>query len=432
MVASFDSATVLHAANAAALRGRAFPHLGHGSVAGAAVRLGGRLPWPLLRRVYTRFGASEGIRPDRLGDVDNRVVAQALADAYPQRRYPAVMVGSSNGALAHLAAAMQVPWLPDTTLLPVRRRGDPDRPVDAMRFGEQVASPLLERNPDVTLHHMHDQVQDELMVARMTYFRLKWRRLPDAYADALSAYLQPGAPVLLVQDGSTWPVTRINERHVFQTGAQGGRLAQDYLDDPHTPVPDDTVPEAEWGADPGFADSLEHWCAQHGHPLVRIAYTGPQAPAHPVATVMREWYRSRGEPADRLLVPSFILGDPWTAINTATVPFWSFFAVQPSLDALEAHLAASDPYRTVDILLFQHGVHSSGIAEPEQWEATVRRHGGQSRLVGLDPARFPHDIASLGRYGPVLQDVPRARHAWSPLPLRTALDGLERAGLPAR
>lgn len=50
MIAFFDSATVLHAGLAAALHGRAFPHLGHGAALGAAVRAAGRLPWPLLVR----------------------------------------------------------------------------------------------------------------------------------------------------------------------------------------------------------------------------------------------------------------------------------------------------------------------------------------------------------------------------------------------
>lgn len=178
VVASFDSATVLHAGLAAALRGEPFPHLGHGAVAAAAVRVGGKLPWPLLRSMYTRIGASEGIDPRRLGEVDMSTVADWLTGGYPQRRYPAALVGSSNGALAHLAAALQVPWLPGTVLVPVARTGDPHRPDEALRFGERFAAPLLERNGDVALHHMHDQVQDELMVARMTYFRMKWQELP--------------------------------------------------------------------------------------------------------------------------------------------------------------------------------------------------------------------------------------------------------------
>jgi hypothetical protein len=429
VVASFDSATVLHGGLAAALRGQPFPHLGNSASAAAAIRIGGRLPWPILRRLYTRIGASEGIDPQRLADVDMTAVAQCLADGYPQRRYPAALVGSSNGALTHLAAALQVPWLPGTVLVPVARRGDPQRPVDALRFGERFAPGLLDTNPDVVLHHMHDQAQDKLMVARMTYFRTKWRELPEAYARFLSDCLTPGAPVILVEDVSCWPVVRVGDRHVFQTGAQGGLHPQQYLRRAHTPQADDEAPEAEWGADPDFGTALSTWCSAHGHPLVKLSYSGPQVPAHAVATVMRAWYAGRGEPADRLLVPSFILGDPWRTINAATVPFWTFFAVQPALQALEAHLEASAPYRMVDVLLFQHGVRSEGIAYPDQWLAAARRHGATARLLAVDRSRFPHDIASLGRYGRALADLPPARQPWSPLDAGEAIQGLRTAGL---
>jgi hypothetical protein len=40
------------------------------------------------------------------------------------------------------------------------------------------------------------------MVARLTYFRTKWRTLPDAYACFLIG-LAPDAPVVLVEDTST-------------------------------------------------------------------------------------------------------------------------------------------------------------------------------------------------------------------------------------
>ena len=428
VVASFDSATVLHAGLAAALRGSPFPHLGHGPVAAAAIRTGGRLPWPVLRHLYTRIGAAEGIDPRRLGAVDLAAVARWLADGYPRRRYPAIMIGSSNGALAHLAAAMQVPWLPGTVLVPVSRTGDPERPADALGFGRTVAPRLLDANPDVVLHHMHDQVQDRLMVAQMSYFRTKWHTLPPAYAQFLSAQLAPGAPVILVEDESRWPVVRVAERHVFQAGAQGGLEPQDYLQRGHTPTPDDQAAEAEWGADPGLGVSVAAWCAGHGHPLIRLRYPGPQAPAHGVATTMRRWYAARGEPADRLLVPSFVLGDPWRTINAAATPYWTFFSVRAALDAFESHLERSAPYRFVDILQFQHGVRSSGIATPEQWTAAARRNGAQPTLLALDPRRFPHDIATMGRYGRALADLPAATRPWSPLPVDEAMGALRAAG----
>ncbi len=306
---------------------------------------------------------------------------------------------------------------------------DPQRPVDALRFGERHAPALLAANPDVVLHHMHDQVQDELMVARMTYFRTKWRELPAAYARYLSDCLPPGAPVLLVEDRSSWPVVRVGDRHVFQPGAQGGCRPDDYLRRPHTPEPDDEAPEAEWGAEPGLGEAVRRWCAAHDHPLIRIGYPDPQAPAHGVATVMRAWYRERGEPADRLLVSSFVLADPWRTINSGAVPFWTFFSVQPALRAFAEHLDAAEAYRWIDILLFQHGVRSTGIATPAEWLDAARDTGAEARLPGQDPRRFPHDIGSLGRYGPALAALPAARSAWTPLDVDVALRGLARAGV---
>jgi hypothetical protein len=96
------------------------------------------------------------------------MVAKSFAERYPSRRYPAILFGATNGALTHLAAAMQVPWLPDTVLVPVAHVGDTDRPDEAMEFGRSAAPALLDRNPDVVLHHMHDQLQDVLMAERMS------------------------------------------------------------------------------------------------------------------------------------------------------------------------------------------------------------------------------------------------------------------------
>jgi hypothetical protein len=71
--------------------------------------------------------------------------AASFVDAYPGCRYPAVMVGSSNGALTNLAVAARVPWLPDTVLGPVA--GAHDRPDDVLAFGASVVATLLRRNP---------------------------------------------------------------------------------------------------------------------------------------------------------------------------------------------------------------------------------------------------------------------------------------------
>ena len=429
VVASFDSASVLHAATAAALEGQPFGNLGSSALPGLAVRAAGRLPWAVLRSVYTRIGASEGINPWRLADVDLAAVANSFAERFQKRRYPAILLGSSNGALTHLAAAMQVPWLPNTVLVPVAHVGDPDRPDEAMEFGRSVAPALLDRNNDIVLHHMHDQLQDVLMAERMSYFRVKWRRLPAAYANFIDNHLAADGRVVLINDQSTWPVTRIGPRHVFQAGGRGGARPEEYLERRYAPAPNDEVAESEWGLDADFCDEVRAWCGQRGHRYAEISYDGPQAPAAAVATAMRDWYRARGESADRLVVPCFILGDPWQTVCAAATPFWTHFAVQPALQALDAYLDEAEPYSDVNVFLFEHGTNSPGIATPDEFAEVINKHGARAHFDGLEPERFPHDIGTLGRYGRVFDQLPRARKPWSALPIGDALRGLAESGV---
>ena len=424
VVASFDSASVLHAATVASLEHRAFPHLGNPGALALLARIGGRLPWPLLSRIYARIGGAEGIEADRLGEVDTGAIAEAFASAYRGSRYPAAFVGASNGALTHLAAAMGAPWLPGTVLVPVKRVADPARPDLALSFGREVVPAFLRSNPRAVVHQMHDDAQDELMVSRMTYLRPKFGALPEAYRRFLHERLRPGAPVFVVEDTSSWPVTRVGDRHVFQVGGRGGLTPEQYLDRPHAPAPDSVAREAEWGGDPDFTAELISAAEAAGHPVVHLRYDGPQVLAHPVASLLREWTRRRGGAADRLLVPSFVLGDPWRTIELGRVPFWTFFPVQPALEALREHLRASEPYASVDILLFEHGADSPGIARPEEWEQAVREVGSEPRLLGLRRRAFPHDIGLLGRYGPVLQREQEAGLPFTPLGAGAAREGL--------
>jgi len=306
----------------------------------------------------------------------------------------------------------------------VHRDADPDRADLALEFGRRFGPRLLEANPDVVLHQMHDAAQDALMVARMTYFRTKWRMLPPAYADFLATRLAPGAPVLLVDDRSRRPVTRVGQRHVFQSGGRGGVTPEEVLRRRDSPPADDESPEAEWGADPEFSDAVAAWCAANGHPCIRITPDGPQEVAHPVAVALREWTRERGGDGNRLIVPSFVLGDPWRTVETGRVPFWTYFPVTDALESLDAHLARAEPYRSVDVLLFQHGAQSPRIMTPEAVTAVVRRHGATPRLVAVDPRRSPHDIGSLARYGPALARVPDAGLPFTPLPVPRAVEAL--------
>lgn len=70
------------------------------------------------------------------GTLRGERVAEWMVSQYPQRRYPAVAIGSSNGALVHLYTALGIPWLPQTFLIPMARWGvHPDEPKQDLEWG---------------------------------------------------------------------------------------------------------------------------------------------------------------------------------------------------------------------------------------------------------------------------------------------------------
>jgi hypothetical protein len=161
-----------------------------------------------------------------------------------------------------------VPWLPQTVLLPVRQRGlDPDDPRRAAGALAGTGRALLDRNPDIVLHHMHDPNQDRLTLRRMAYFRVKRRTLGPAYETFLTEHLQSGGEIIVTECGLRWPVTHLGDRQVVQFGAVGGIPPEEYRtgsdrvtaylrrygasrDRWTAPAPDGEAPEAEWASSP--------------------------------------------------------------------------------------------------------------------------------------------------------------------------------------
>jgi hypothetical protein len=210
-VASFDSASTFHRVLAQHLHGKSSPALGLGPAARAVSGLlpvVNHMPRPVRESLYVWSGWSEAIRPRRAGTVDTDAIAEWACSQYPRRQYPAVLIGSSSGAVAHLAALAGIPWLPQTFLVPVRHhRLDPDDPRAAVAELADARDAFVHANPGVAVHHMHDANQDRLMIRRMGYFRYKYRQLPDAYRTFLREHLAPDGTVVVVDCTERWPTT---------------------------------------------------------------------------------------------------------------------------------------------------------------------------------------------------------------------------------
>jgi hypothetical protein len=350
------------------------------------------------------------------------------------------MIGSSNGANVHLCAALGVPWLPQTFLIPVRQPDvHPDDTIAGMESGREPARRLLDANPDIQLHHMHDANQDRLMLGRMGYFRVKKRTLGPAYEQFLRDHLPPGGTIFLVECERSWPTTRLGDRYIFQHGALGGASEEEFLHGSErveeylerygshkrrwdSPAPDGETPEAEWGFEPALREDVERIAAQRGYTIRRIVFDEPEHFSPLVADLYRWWYRQRQLQPNRLLIESFILLEPHWALRTGSVPFWLKFNMEPSREWIMNYLQRAEPYDDIRLMLFSHGVEAVGLPTIEEWREVLSFARKTGSFVGVDEDAFPMDFATFVRYQTELKNVP-ARY---PMPGMLTLNQLDR------
>ncbi|HEX6357623.1 hypothetical protein [Actinophytocola sp.] len=418
-VASFDSASTFHRVLAQHLHGQGSPALGLGPAARAVSRLlpvVNHAPRAVRESLYIWSGWSEAVQPNRLSTVDTDAIAEWVCSHYPKRKYPAVFIGSSSGALAHLAALAGVPWLPQTFLVPVRHhRLDPDEPVRAMDELAEARDAFVAANPGVAVHHMHDANQDRLMISRMGYFRYKYRNLPAAYAAFLREHLAPGGTVVVTDCTERWPTTTIGPRQVFQHGAVGDATPDEYANgggrvsaflaeqgarrrawDP--PPADGESPEAEWGFDDAILPELTELCRANGFELDRLSFPRADALSGPVAELYRSWYADQGIAANRLLVSSFALIDVHVPLTRGLVPYWTLFGTCAARNTLDDYLGRTEPYDEIHLGLFAHGTCSIGRARIDDWDAVLAHARTTGAYCGVDTAAYPQDFASNGRF----------------------------------
>jgi len=443
-LADFDSASAMLSALGRFLHGRDFPMLGAippwaMSAVKALSSTTNRLPAFLQEQVYIWSGWLEAISSSRLDRISEIDLSRWAVSQYPKRRYPAVAIGSSNGAATHLWAALGIPWLPQTFLVPVARSSvHPDEPKDELHWGLEPARSVLERNPALQLHHMHDPVQDRLMVRRMSYFRLKKLSLGETYRTFLDQCLEPGGTIVLVDCQLTWPVTDCGGRHLFQFGALGGATSEEmhrggprvaeYLRrygshrakwDP--PSANLRAPEAEWGFAPPLGRDVLAYAAERACSVRRLVFEEPEAMSPLVADLHRWWNERRGLPSSRLLVDSFILMEPYWCLGTGSIPFWMVFNTEGSFAALQSYLSTR-VFEEIYATLFSHGVDSIGLPSIADWRGLIEHACTRSKLLGVDPSAFPRDFAVYARYH---DDLLRAIPDRHPLPAPLTLAQLD-------
>lgn len=432
-IADFDSAWALARTLAAFLHGEAAEAAGLSRLpapppAAAAATL---LPATLRRQIHAFGGWLEAVPARRAAQLDAEAVARRFTDLYPAETYPAVAIGAANGALIHLFAAMGIPWLPQTWLLPLRGAAGPvDDARAALRAARPVAEAILARNPGLAVHHQHDPVQDRLMLRHMSVLRLKRLRLGHAYDAFLRRALAPGGTIYVVDCRQRWPVTRLAARHVFQVGAVGGLPAAAYHEDRAAyeafvrthgcdpaaislPAPTEEAVEAEWGFHQAITEDIEALAEERGYDVRDLIIDTPDAASAPVADLHRLWYRRIGRPDTRLLAETAALVDPHQALIQAFIPYWLAASRPAAVDALAAYARRRGPFHTILALPFPHGLGNGSTPSLDAWRAVVERAEGRGRLIGVDAEAWPPD---LGLASLALQELAAEPGERLPLP----------------
>lgn len=417
-ITDFDSSTTMFKTLSCFLSGRDFPGSGIApQMPSATGHLINALPVSLRTSIYRAAGWWGALTEDRMQEVDSEDIASWVVSHYPQKKIPGIMIGSSNGAVTHLAAALGIPWFPQTYLLTVRRNMDPDEMEKDAEWGKKMAGIFLPKNPDLLAYQMHDPLQDRLMVQEMGYFRLKRTKLGKAWETYIKENLEPGGILYSVECDYRWLIYKIGERHTFQIGGLGGLTAEEYIKGnpdidrflknqkgnkvnkwclPQKPFDGE---EAEWGFAPALLDDMNRFARENGYKVRRICFNNPEDISPLVADLYRWWYQKIGWSTGRLLTECFALLDQLWAFKTESIPFWLAFNTNCSLKTLESYIQASGPFREIYLILMSNAVENAiGLVSYEQWRKAIGQAQEHSDFIGVNETKYPADLGTFFNY----------------------------------
>lgn len=440
-ISRFDSATDMVGALSSFLKGETFEGVGATPTNEVYAKFINNIPSSWKQKLYTKGGISDAASHKEIDQIDAEELDKWIYNVYPEKKYPAIAIGSSNGAMVHLCAALGIPWLPQTMLIPVYK-GETlpiDQPKKTIEWAQKPAEAFLNNNADWQLHHMMDPSQDRLRVGPIAYFRVKKLRLGKWYQKFIRERLEAGGKIIVIDCQQQWPTVRLGERYFFQFGGmggiepleyyQGGERIKSFLKEQNAeveqwdaPEPDGESPEAEWGFEPTLLKDLKPFAKAEGIRLHKISFEHPQAVSPFVADLHRWWYRQLNRPSDRLLVESFTVQAPLLTLQTASIPYWLFFNVEPAADMLENYLQNSSEFDEIFMMILSHGKNSLDHTTIDRWRSIMEKARQKHDFIGMEPEKYPLDLAIYARYSPDLQKKIQDRF---PLPSSLSLQQLK-------
>lgn len=394
------------------------------------------LPESWRKKLYSYGGMIDATTYKDISAIDAEEISQWVCQLYPDQVYPAIAIGSSNGALSHLYAAMGIPWLGQSFLVPISKgeKQPVDKPEDTIRWSEKQGAVFLKNNPGWHLSQMMDPVQDRIRSGLIAYFRIKKQRLGKWYMKFIKERMQPGGTIYVADCDLQWPVISIGKNHTFQFGGLGTFTPGEFyhgserittflkevkapVDHWQVPAPDAKAPEAEWGFDETLMDDILQLAKKEGYKVTRITYSHPQDVSPNVANMYRQWYRQHNQISDRLLAESFTVHSPLLALQTSAVPYWLFFNSTEAAGMMEKYLDETEPFREMYMMILSHGKSLGGVTSIEHWQRILSRATDKGQFVGMDPKEYPVDFGVFTRYTKALEKAIEDRYPVQKIPI---------------
>jgi SAM-dependent methyltransferase len=363
------------------------------------LRLLGLFP-PKTRIAVTEWGMrlSLGDDPAKAEQVDVGSLVQWCVDQYPAdgRRYETILLGSPNGAVAHLAALLHTPFLTTSFGLTFRHAPmEADDLTTYLRGSEALIEEILHSNetPDFEIVSHYDPLHDRSLVKAVHFLRIKLRELPENYKEFIRRHLAPGGRLILIDCTYPWPQYVLSDRAFLQVGGLGGILPETFLERWPIEAPIEFRRESEWGSPEAFAASVRDYATLHEIELMEIRFDHPQD----YSRLAYEAYRScRGARPEAILIDCFNHQNPRTNVETGIPALWLPFNTVEGVSFVEEVLEGQ-AFDRIFFILLPSFAESPDTAALAPWIELLSRHG-DVELVGIDPKRFPTDPVAPFRF----------------------------------
>lgn len=338
-----------------------------------------------IRAIEWGFARFLGRATARLRSPEPAALPNWCVSQYPSKEYPAIIVGSPSGAVAHLATLLGAPFLTSSFLLSFRHRLAPDDLQGYCRFGEGLAARLLERGEEFEAINHYDPLHDRSLIKYANLLRLRLFRLPEAYREFIEAHLAADGSLILINCTYPWPQYRLGDRSLLQVGGLGGVSPSEFLNRWSLPLSLAERPESEWGCPAGLAEEVRQFARASELRLIELEFDHPQL----YSSLAYQAYLAAGARADELMLDCFTYINPYTNVVTGIPALWLPYNDRGSF-AFARRFLEDKRLSEIYLALDPSFARCEDTVNLADWVRLLRGRG-QLELLGVDPRRYPAD-----------------------------------------